>query len=781
MKFTLSWLKEHLQTEATVEAIAETLTAIGLEIESVTALSAGLEPFTVAEILATEPHPDADKLQVCRVATHTGERQIVCGAPNARAGIKVILADIGDVIPTNGMKIKPAKIRGVESAGMLCSAQELGLGDDHAGIMELPQDVAVGDKAIDALHLNDTLFDIAITPNRGDCLGVYGVARDLAAAGFGTLITTSAPELPSGTSVPVTLDTPDCAHFVACSIQGVKNAESPDWLQQCLLSVGLRPISTLVDITNYFTITYGRPLHVYDADRLSGGITVRPSQKGEMLDALNDKTYTLPEGLCVIADDADVLGLGGVIGGVPSGCTETTTNVILEAAWFDPVAIARTGQALMIDSDARHRFERSVDPTGTEPYAAMAAQMIVELCGGTLEGTTIAGAAPSLSRDIAYTPSTVQAMLGLDVPEDTQRQLLESLGCTVTSDWQVNTPNWRPDIEGVADLVEEIARLHGYDTIPEIPLTTADIRKAELSAEEKTANILRARGIDEAIHFAFTAESFAQAFANDAPLIQVKNPISSELSVMRPHLMADLLPALQRNQHRGHKDISLFEIGAVFHGITPDQQPVRAAGIRAGATPMHWHEPSKAYDLYDAKADLMAVLETLGIATDALMINREVPGWYHPGKSARLSLGPKTTLGYFGELHPAVLRQFDVEGSVCGFECWLDQLPTKKKAKRPAAYRAREFQASRRDFAFITDTGLDAGTLRQALLKSDKTLIRDVTLFDVYEGKHMEPGKKSLAYAVTLQADDRTLSEEDITGVSDAIIAAAEKQGAVLR
>jgi phenylalanyl-tRNA synthetase beta chain len=784
MKLTYSWLKDFLETDATPAEIATTLTAIGLEIESLRSLGAGLESFTVAEILATSPHPDAEKLQICHVLTHSGERQIVCGAPNARAGIKVILADIGDIIPTNGMQIKAAKIRGVESNGMLCSARELGIGTEDNGIMELPAATPVAAKAVDVLGLNDTLFDVSITPNRGDCLGVYGVARDLAAAGMGTLKSPSFSTLSSlaEAAVALTLTTSDCPHFVAYRLDGVTNGESPEWLKARLTSVGLRPISALVDITNYFTLTYGRPLHVYDAVKLRGGITVRASAQGESFAALNDKTYTLPSGLCVIADGASVLGIGGVMGGSASGCNATTTSVILESAWFDPLAIARAGRATMIDSDARYRFERGIDPAGTVPYAAAAAQMILELCGGQVTGRSEAGAAVTLSRTIAFSKNAVSLRTGMEVTEEKQRHILTALGCVIDAAWNVLTPNWRPDIEGAADLTEEIARIVGYDILPSTPLPLPEtFALAQSSLADKARERLLARGLDEVVHFAFTSEVNAKAFQTDAPLIQVANPISSELSVMRPHLLADILPAVKRNHDRGMRNLALTEIGAVFFGLDPNLQPMRVSGIRTGESALHWQTKPQAVTLYDVKADLYTLLEALDISPASLMLSSDVPAWYHPNKAGRISLGPKVTLGYFGELHPAILRSFGIDIPVMAFECWLDAIPTKQKPKRPEAFRLNEYQASRRDFAFVVDTKTPAGAVRDAIAKSDKSLIQDVTLFDVYEGEHIQTGKKSLAFAVTLQARDRTLTEEELTATSQAIIAAAAGKGAVLR
>ena len=784
MKFTQSWLKEHLLTDASADIIAETLTRIGIEVESLEPLGAGLASFTVAEILETSPHPDAEKLRVCQVDTHSGVRQIVCGAPNARTGIKVILADIGDIIPANGMVIKAAKIRGVESNGMLCSATELGIGSDDSGIMELPLTTPTGSKAVAALGLDDTLFDVSITPNRGDCLGVYGLARDLAAAGLGTLIQPVRPPLKTDglKNFPVTLLTPDCRHFIGYRIDGVVNAPSPAWLVRLLESVGLRSISALVDITNYFTITYGRPLHVYDADTLHGGITVRGSSDGELFEALNDKTYRLAEGLCVIADDENVLGLGGIMGGKPSGCTLTTRSVLLEAAWFEPVAIAHAGRATHIDSDARYRFERGVDPEGTALYAVMAAQMILDLCGGSMTAYGEAGAPPVISRTIPFNPDSVRLRTGMEAGEGEQRKLLQAIGCVISQDWQVTTPSWRPDMEGSADVCEEIARLKGYDTLPEVSLPLPHrFALTSATAQEKALNALLERGMDEVVHFAFTSKTYAEAFQTGKPLIEVANPISADLNVMRPHLLVDLLGAVNRNLARGASHLSFMEAGAVFFGLNPEDQPVRIAGIRTGSSPMHWQQKSGQPTIYDVKSDVEAVLEALSINVDSLMLSREVPEWYHPGKAGRLSLGPKNTLAYFGEIHPAILRIFDIQQPVMGFECWLDALTAKQKQKRAEAFRINEFQASRRDFAFVVDATAAAGEIVSAVAKADKALIKNVVLFDVYEGAHLPAGKKSLAFAVTLQADDRTLTDEELNAVSSAIIKAAQGKGATLR
>jgi phenylalanyl-tRNA synthetase beta chain len=779
MKFTYHSLTTFLDTSASVTDIATALTELGLEVEEVRHLGAGLESFTVAHILATAPHPDAEKLQVCRVATHSGERQIVCGAPNARAGIKVVLADIGVTVPQNGMVIKPAKIRGVDSQGMLCSAYELGVGQGDAGILELPEDANVGASLIDVLGLNDTVFTIAITPNRGDCLGVYGIARDLAAKGLGTLrplAPVTMPTLPD--TRLVTLAHPDCAHFTAIRIEGVTNGESPAWLRTSLEALGQKSISTLVDITNYFSLTYGRPLHVYDADTLHGALQVRAATAGESFLALNDKAYTLPEGACVIADEAGIQAIGGIIGGSSSGCTHTTTNVLLEAAWFDPIHIAQTGRALQIDSDARYRFERHVDPEGTLPYAAMAAQMITELCGGTITAQTSVGAPPPSTHKITYDASYVNARLGIEIDANTQIAALRALGCLIEGNTLL-TPSWRADLTSMADISEEIARLVGYHALPATPLPVAPISVPERTTADKARNALCARGTDEVVHFAFTSAENAALFETDKPLITVQNPISNELTTMRPHLYADMLQAVRHMIDRGASHLRLGQVGHVFFGVTPEAQPLQAASIAIGASPQHW-QGSTTYDVFTAKADLFAVLSSLGVNTDAVMLSRDVPRWYHPSKAGRVSLGHKNILGYFGEIHPAILRHYGIETRVFASECWLDAVPT-PKVKRPTSLTRSEFQASRRDFAFVVDATLSAGELQQALIKAGGKEVRDVTLFDVYQGVHVGEGKKSLAFAVTLQAHDRTLQEADIQAISAAILEAAQSKGAILR
>lgn len=792
MKFTYAWLKEFLETDAPADTVAARLTAIGLEVESMEDEAASLAPFTVAEILEAHPHPDADKLRVCKVLAYDGERRIVCGASNARAGIKVVLADIGVTIPQGGFQIKKAKIRGVESAGMLCSAEELGLAEESAGILELPPDASVGGPVAPLLGRDDVAFDVNVTPNRGDCLGVYGVARDLAASGMGTLKPIDAAPVEGRGKVGrgIRLRTPDCKHFAGRLIRGVTNGESPDWLKKRLESVGMRPISALVDITNYMTLAYGRPLHVYDADRLHGDILVRDSVESETLAALNDKTYTLPAGLCVIADEKAALGLGGVIGGTASGVTGQTRNVFLEAAWFEPEAIARAGRALGVESDARYRFERRVDPGFTVTGAEIATRMILELCGGEASVLEISGAAPETGggHALLFSPEDVAALGGISVTDERAAEMLERLGCSIAlgfDDWLVTPPSHRPDIEGRADLVEEILRLTGYDAIPETPLPEwrggKEASRGFTEARAVRGALAARRGMRECCHFAFISRAHAERFTEDgAARVQVVNPISADLDTMRPSLLPALLEALRRGADRGVTDNALYELGCVFSGVTPDLQPMMAAGVRMGREPVHWSGKPRDFDVYDVRADLEAALDAAGFAVRPQVAAQSAP-WYHPGKSGGLLLG-KTVLGRFGTIHPTILRAFDLEQEVVAFELLLDNLPAVRKKTTRAALKLSDFQPSRRDFAFVVAEEVPAEEMLSAVRGAEKQLVREVTLFDVYAGKGVPEGKKSLALSVLLQAADRTLTEDDLTRASAAIIeAAAKKCGAELR
>ncbi|MBM3618061.1 MAG: phenylalanine--tRNA ligase subunit beta [Alphaproteobacteria bacterium] len=795
MKFTLNWLKDHLETDASLDQISATLTAIGLEVESITDHSKALKDFVVGEIVEAVPHPDADKLRYCDVNDGSQILKIVCGAPNARKGIKVVLAREGVFIPAANFTIKKTKIRGLESNGMLCSESELGLSEESDGIIELPADAKVGGAVTAALGVDDPMIEIAITPNRGDCLGVRGIARDLAAAGLGVLKPllveqeqgTYAPKITVNINVPE-----DCAKFVGCEIRGVTNGESPDWLKNRLKAIGLRPISALVDITNYISFNLGRPLHVYDIAKLQGNITVRHAQNGEKLKALNGKEYTLKAGMTVIADDARALGLAGVMGGEESGCTESTTDVFLEVALFNPINIAQTGRALSIDSDARYRFERHVDPAGVVTGAELAIRMITTLCGGEVSEWVVAGAQPKWQRSIAFRPSRVKTLGGIDVTEDHIKSVFNHLGITITGKkddgtWLVQPPSWRPDIDGEADFVEEILRINGYDNIPTVSLPEA-AEKPEFAPIDKASFVARrtlaGRGFHETHTFAFIQQDKAKHFAEHNPALVVANPISSELDYMRPSLLPNLLDAAVRNKARGFANLGLFEVGSQFAGIAPNQQRHVATGIRTGETaPKNTFKDNRAADVFDVKADALAVLAAAGMDASKVQVTANAPAWYHPGRSGTLSLGPKIILGYFGELHPLTIQAFGYKGNVVGFELFLDAIPpAKSKGSARPLLQASAYQAVERDFAFLTNDNVTSADIVKAIRASEQNLLRDVRLFDVYKGQGVEPGKQSVAVSVTLQANDRTLTDEEIEGVAKKIIDAAAKQfGGVLR
>ncbi len=801
MKFTLAWLKDHLDTTAALPQLCDMLTAIGLEVEQVNDPAEALKDFIVAEIREAAPHPNASKLQVCKVFDGAETRQIVCGAANARAGLKTVLAREGVYIPGSGITIKKTKIRDVESNGMLCSAEELGLDAKSEGILELPASATPGSPAADALGLNDPMIEINLTPNRADCLSVRGIARDLAAAGLGTLKPLSIPATigNSPSPVTVTLETPHCPLFIGVHIKGVKNGPSPDWLQARLKAIGLRPISALVDITNYLTFTFARPLHVYDAKKLSGNITVRSAKEGETLAALNDKTYTLKPGMTAIADPSGVIGLGGIIGGASTGCDEHTTDVFLEAALFEPTNIAATGRALELQSDARYRFERGVDPAFVEPGAQLALAMIAELCGGEVSQLTIAGKTPEWKRTIPFRPSRILSLGGVEMAAEKAASILTALGCTVSPQPQqaeafsVTPPSWRADIEGEADLVEEVLRIHGYDTIPATPLPKpAHVSRPAITAQQKRLQLVRraasARGMQEVCSWSFLPEAQAIQFGGGQPELRLVNPISAELNWMRPSLLPNLLTAARDNAHRGIAANALFEAGAQFTGIAPDQQQTAIAGIRSGAQAAYAYPDARftaatrEADAFDAKADAFALIAELGFDPAKLTVTRDAPNWYHPGRSARFGLG-KQTLGYFGELHPAILEQFDLKGRVCAFEFILSALPpAKAKAgKAKPSLTVSDFPAVERDFAFVADAALPVAELLKQVALADKQLITRVEPFDVYMGKGMEDSKKSVALRVTMQAPDRTLTDADITAAHTRILDAAAKAGAVLR
>ena len=790
MKFPLSLLTRFLNTQASLKTISATLTNIGIEVESIEDKAAALAPFVVAEILEAERHPQADKLQVCKVNTASGTLQIVCGAPNARAGIKVALANIGTVIPTNGMQIKKAAVRGVESQGMLCSAAELGLGADGGGIIELPLDASIGQSIVETLNLNDPIIDVAITANRGDCMGVYGIARDLAAAGLGTLKPLCVPSIAASVPSPITVtitDTEGCPAFIGRVIRGVKNSASPQWMQDALTKSGMRPISTLVDITNYFTLAFGRPLHVYDLAKLHGNITVRQANENEEFAALNEKNYRLNTQCCVIADDKSTVAIGGIMGGSSSAVDENTTDILLEVALFDPLRIAKTGRALQIDSDARSRFERGVDAGFMQLAELRATEMILELCGGAPSQPTLAGAIPTAAKTVAFDADAINRLGGTTIPQSKMVEILSALGFVV-KDEQAQVPSWRHDISQPQDLAEEVLRIVGYDAIQSVPLPkpTHIIQSVLNQTQARLAAIrhaLAARGLHETYGWGFVSQAQAAQFGGQSEDLHLLNPISAELSVMRPSLLPHLLSAVANNAARGQKNLALFEQGAVFVDATPNGQRNVAAGVRCGLRDgaTHWRGTAP-IDIYDVKADVGTVLALAGLDINKLQIQtntEKTRSVYHPGRSGAVTLG-KTVIAHFGELHPALLKSLEIDFPVMAFEVMLDALPPVKTTKRKAIATS-DYQAVTRDFAFVLDEKTPAADLISAIQKAEKNLLQNVALFDVYAGKGVEPGKKSLALSVTLQAADRTLAQSEIDAVAQAIIAAAAKVGAVLR
>lgn len=780
MKFTLSWLKDYLETDASLDAIAAKLTALGLEVESVTDYAKQLSAFKVAKIVDAKQHPQADRLRVCMVDNGAEQLQIVCGAPNARAGLRVVLAPIGTVIPANNLTIKKSAIRGVESNGMLCSAEELGLGGESDGIIELPDNdnVPLGGAAAAALGFDDAVIEIAITPNRADCLGVYGIARDLAAAGMGKLklLKLEKPAGKGASKTAVKLDSEAAPYYIGRYFSGVKNAESPQWLKSRLKAIGQKPISALVDITNYITFDLGRPLHVYDAKKLTGNLSVRASKPGEKITALNDKEYTL-SGELVIADDKAPVAIAGIIGGKDTGVSETTTDVFLEVAYFDPVVIRKAGQKLQIDSDAKYRFERGVDPQMLETGAEIATRMILELCGGSASELVIAGKNPHQPKSIAFDVKKVETLAGVKVTADEAKTILENLGFVVAKDFAVSVPSGRADIEGEADLVEEILRVKGYDTIPLTPLPgAASAAKPALSPAQRQVfdarRQLAARGLTEAVTFSFMHSEKARDFAEVKPEVVLVNPISDLLDVMRPSILPNLLEASLKNTARGQSDLALFEIGPVYTGAKPEENKQVIAGLRTGHTaPKNLYKETREVDAFDAKADAFSVIAPI-VDPEKITVEQGAPKHYHPGRSGTLKLGPNL-LGYFGEIHPALKAKWKIEDVAVAFEIFADALPNASRAKTKAAIS--DYQPVTRDFAFVVEDAVTAASLTKAVRGAEKTLIQTVSVFDIYAGKGLGEGKKSIAISVVMQAADRTLTDKEIDAVADAIVAKVTK------
>ncbi len=799
MKFSLTWLKDHLETSATLAEITEALNAIGLEVEGVEDPAELLAGFTVAEVLTAEKHPDADKLQVLSVSTGGGDTlQVVCGAPNARAGMKGVLGLPDAVVPSNGMKLRKSAIRGVESNGMMCSARELELGDDHDGIIELPADASVG-KSFADYHGSSPIIDVAITPNRPDCMGVYGIARDLAAAGLGTLKPIAFPKFESAGDCPIEIRTDDpegCPAFYGRAVKGVTNGPSPDWLQQRLQSAGQKPISLLVDLTNYLMLAYGRPAHAYDLAKLSGAVAARRAVDGEECQALNEKTYTLDPSMTVIADEAGVHDIAGIMGGLHSGCSDETTDVLLEIAFFNPAQIGVTGRKLGLASDARTRFERGVDPAFLDDGLDLLTGLIVELGGGTPSEAVRAGAPPSDAKVVAFDPALTARLGGVEVAEDEQRRILQALDFEVDGDWpknkDVTCPLRRHDIEGPADLVEEVVRIHGLDNVESVPLPRADgVAKPTATPQQMVERKLRraaaGAGLSEAITWSFISEDEAALVGGGNWTLD--NPISEDMKVMRPSLLPGLLSAVKRNLDRGATSLRLFEIGRRY--LSDGEHPSLVVVLAGDKEPRRWMSGKAVpFDAYDAKSHARALLKEAGAPVNRLMTmpvdEDEAGALYHPGQSATLRLGPKNQLASFGMIHPSLLKSFGIDVPVAAAGIHLDAIPAKKVGKGTASfarptYAPSALQSVTRDFAFLVPADLAAADLVKAIGGADKANIVGARVFDVFEGEGVPQGKKSIALEVILQPQEKSYKDAEIKAISDAIVAAAGKQGAELR
>jgi phenylalanyl-tRNA synthetase beta chain len=801
MKFTLSWLKDHLETEASVEEIVETLTDLGLEVEEVEDRGARLADFTIGKVLSAEKHPDADRLKVCQVETDEGVKQIICGAPNAREGITVVVAKPGVYVPGIDTTIGVGKIRGIESFGMMASEREMELSDEHSGIIELPSG-EVGQRFVDWLADNDPakvdpVIEIAITPNRQDALGVHGVARDLAARGLGTLKPHAPDPVPGAFPCPVKVeiddDTLDVApHFAGRLIRGVKNGPSPAWLQDRLRAIGLRPISALVDITNFFTYDMNRPLHVFDADKVHGTVRVHRAKGGETLEALDEKTYTFAPGQTLISDDNGVESIAGIMGGEASGCTEETVNVFLESAYWDPIQTAYTGRDLKINSDARYRFERGVDPDYTLPGLEAATAMVLELCGGEASEVVEAGAALKTARSYPLDTKRVISLVGMEIPREEQVRILTALGFSATGTGdvlEVWVPSWRRDVQGEADLVEEVARMASLTKLEPKPMrrpkpgVPAPVLTQGQLRERAARRTLAALGYNECVTYSFIDEASAKLFGGGEDATRLENPISSEMSHMRPALLPGLLQAAARNQARGMMDLALFEVGHAFHGGEPTEQHLQAVGVLIGHSgPRDPHGARRPVDVFDVKADAEAVLSAMGAPAKSQIL-RGAREWWHPGRHGMICLGPKKVLGIFGELHPRVLDAMEVKGPAMAFTLFPAEIPVRKDTSASrGAVTMPEYQAVDRDFAFVVDAGVEAGTLVNAAQGADKSLIAGVRVFDEFIGGSLGEGKKSIALTVHLQPTDRTLTEDEIDAVAAKVVDKVTKAtGGVLR
>ncbi|MDO8399035.1 MAG: phenylalanine--tRNA ligase subunit beta [Bradyrhizobium sp.] len=801
MKFSLSWLKEHLDTDEPLEKLADKLTMIGLEVESIEDKARALAPFTIARVISAEQHPNADRLRVCMVDTGDGGApvQVVCGAPNARAGLVSVFSAPGTFIPGKNITLGVGTIRGVESRGMLCSAAELQISEDHDGIMELPADAPIGAAYAQWAGIGDPVLEINLTPNRQDCTGVHGIARDLSAADMGKFKDPGIKPIKGEFPCPVKVTVEDaalCPGFAMRLVRGVKNGPSPEWLQQRLTSIGLRPINALVDITNFMTYDRARPLHVFDAAKVKGNLVVRRAREGETLLALDGRSYTLDPDICVIADEHGVESLAGIMGGEASGCDENTTDVLIESALWNEINIAQTGRKLGINSDARYRFERGVDPAFMVPGLEMATRLVMELCGGTPSENDVVGKTYGEDKIIDFPLSEIKRLAAIEVPLGEVRRILGHLGFMVAGSGavvKIAVPSWRSDVHGKADIVEEVVRIIGVDQVPMTPFDRGDApRKPILSAIQlrtrRAKRALAARGMIEAVTWSFIAKPAAELFGGGQPELALANPIASDQSDMRPSLLPGLIAAVQANSNRGLADVALFEVGQLFRGDKPEDQLVAASGVRHGFASSrgmgrHWSGSATA-DALDGKADAFAVLAGAGAPMQALQV---VPGgasWLHPGRSGTIQIGPQNVLGYFGELHPRVLEQLGADGPMIAFEVILDRIPAAKvkPTRAKAVIELSAFQPVSRDFAFIVDRAVKSGDIVRSAQGVDKKLITDVTVFDVYEGKGIDDGKKSVAIAVTIQPREKTLTDQEIDAVAARIVSeVTKKTGGSLR
>lgn len=797
MKFTLNWLKRYLDTDASLEKICEMLTAIGLEVEGVEDKAAMYAPFKVAYVEKAEQHPNADKLKVCMVKTEKGVLQVVCGAPNARTGIKGIFAPEGTYIPGLDVTLKKTKIRDVESNGMLVSEKEMMLSDEHKGIIEVDQKYEVGTPMAEIFWLNDAVIEINLTPNRPDCAGVLGIARDLAAAGLGKLKPVDDKPV-QGTfksPVDVKIEDPGCPLFLGRYIKGVKNGPSPQWLQDLLKAVGLRSISSLVDITNFMSIDACRPLHVFDADKIKGNLVVKATKKGEKLEALTGKTFETPDGVIGIYDDSGLIDFGGMMGGMSTCIEDKTVNVYVESAYFLPERISRAGRDMQLNSDARYRFERGIDPVFTVAGMEIATKLILEICGGEASEVVQAGAMPKWEREIEYVPAYMQKFIGLDVDSIKQERILQSLGFTlkVGPVWSITPPSWRGDVMGKSDIAEEITRINGYDKIPSVSVrSTGPVpHSAEtpmLSKIRLARNALAARGLSECVTWSFMSKDLTAQFGlNDnqkREAMSLKNPISSEIDVMRPSILPNLIQAAARNADLGQDNAALYEVGPVFESVKPEGQRIVAAGVRSGNGARSWTDNNSArhVDIYDAKADVIAALEACGAPAGNAQIVREAPDYYHPGRSGALRLG-KNILAVFGEIHPAVLDEMKIDMPVSAFEIYLDTIPeSKKKGTEKPLLKLEPLQKIERDFAFLVDAGVEVENLRKAAIGADKDMIVASDIFDIYTGKGVEAGKKSVALSITIQPRGASLTDAQIEALAQRVTdQVQQKTGGVLR